>query len=403
MHHTRRRMRHRPALLVGFALFAGLALISGCDAARPNEPLRDSREALGTIVTITAYGDDGAKMQRFADEAFEAIATTESELSAYPDVAANPAQADTALPSYEVASIAQFNRDPFEWHELPASAAHALERVARLGVSDSFSPGMLRVIQLYDFDGEGTVPDPAELARLVRAAGAFETSAGSTVGRFRPVGEVLAPPDPPYSSYAPPAAGLDFSGATKGAALDGALDVFERGIASGAIEGAILSAGSTTIVVGSKSPHSSGGAEPEQSEPWQIGIEDPRDPDRVIGIVRYSLAGRTLPGGRDAFGLVSTSGDYQQSFTRDGVLYHHILDPATGEPARAIRSLTVVGGESGLDSDILSTALFVMGIDRAEAYAREHGLGLFIVDEAGRTRIVPGPKGAPFSIEESAR
>jgi len=82
------------------------------------------------------------------------------------------------------------------------------------------------------------------------------------------------------------------------------------------------------------------------------------------------------------------------------VLYHHILHPATGKPARGLRSLTVVGGETGLDSDILSTALFVMGVDRAEAYAREHGLGLFIVDDEGRTRIVPGPEGVAFSIEE---
>ena len=36
-----------------------------------------------------------------------------------------------------------------------------------------------------------------------------------------------------------------------------------------------------------------------------------------------------------------------------------------------------------------------MGIEGAEAYAREHGLGLFIVDDEGRTRIVPGPEDAP--------
>ena len=97
---------------------------------------------------------------------------------------------------------------------------------------------------------------------------------------------------------------------------------------------------------------------------------------------------------------VATSGDYQQFFEREGVRYHHILDPGTGRPARGMRSLTVAGEMGALEADILSTALFVAGPDAAIDYAEERGLTLYLVDDEGRARFAPGPESV--SIEELA-
>ena len=62
----------------------------------------------------------------------------------------------------------------------------------------------------------------------------------------------------------------------------------------------------------------------------------------------------------------STSGDYERFFIKDGVRYHHIIDPATGQPARLSRSVTIVAKRAVL-ADGLSTGVFLLGPDRGMA------------------------------------
>ena len=93
---------------------------------------------------------------------------------------------------------------------------------------------------------------------------------------------------------------------------------------------------------------------PQGDRPWRLGIADPRGPDGTFS--RVDLTDSTF----------STSGDYERSFMKDGVRYHHILDPATGQPARLCRSVTIVAKQAVL-ADGLSTGVFVLGPDKGMA------------------------------------
>lgn len=87
----------------------------------------------------------------------------------------------------------------------------------------------------------------------------------------------------------------------------------------------------------------------KDGRPWRLGINDPRGP-----------AGRTFATVDISDGTFSTSGDYARSFFKDGIRYHHLLDPATGQPARGCRSVTIVADSPRL-ADGLSTGVFVLG------------------------------------------
>ena len=102
-------------------------------------------------------------------------------------------------------------------------------------------------------------------------------------------------------------------------------------------EGFLISVGGNVRATGPKADGS----------PWVVGVQDPDDG----GVYLHTL---TL-----TEGSVVTSGDYQRYFTVDGTVYHHIIDPATGYPARYFRAVTVLYSDSGV-ADALSTALFNM-------------------------------------------
>lgn len=137
------------------------------------------------------------------------------------------------------------------------------------------------------------------------------------------------------------------------------------------VYGAVISVGGSVVTIGKK----------PDGTPWQIGIIDPRDTSSFIGILY--LEGENF---------VSTSGDYERYVEVDGVRYHHILNPATGYPADSgVRSVTILC-DSGILSDALSTACFVLGVEEGMALAESYGAQALFVDMEGNISMTDGMK-----------
>ena len=90
---------------------------------------------------------------------------------------------------------------------------------------------------------------------------------------------------------------------------------------------------------------------------------------------------------------VSTAGDYQRFFIKDGIRYHHILDPTTLQPARLSQSVTIVAPE-GTMADGLDTGIFVMGFDKGLALIeRLPGVEGLIIGRDGEIFVSSGLQG----------
>ncbi|MGD8908350.1 MAG: FAD:protein FMN transferase [Chromatiales bacterium] len=132
---------------------------------------------------------------------------------------------------------------------------------------------------------------------------------------------------------------IDLGGIAKGYAVDRAIGILQ----SHGIEHALVSAGGDSRLLGD-----------HRGRPWNIGIKAPRK--------KYGLAA-VLPLSETA---ISTSGDYERYFERDGVRYHHIISPKTGRSAGELRSVTLLG-PNATRTDALSTSVFVLGLEKGLA------------------------------------
>lgn len=163
---------------------------------------------------------------------------------------------------------------------------------------------------------------------------------------------------------------VDFSALAKGYASDRLAALLKRG----GVRSGIIDLGGNALCIGEK----------EDGSAWRVGIRDPRAPSALAGILNV----------RDR--AVVTSGGYARSFTAaDGTVYGHIFDPATARPAASGILSATVAGEGGMVCDALSTALCVMGRERAAALLPTLvDIDAILIDDAGELWVTPGLKDA---------
>lgn len=190
----------------------------------------------------------------------------------------------------------------------------------------AFDPALGRVTALWD---AGRRTEPPGEGPIRRFAGrelwrAIEIETGSTVPRIR---------------FHDPDVALDLGGIAKGYGVDRAAEVLRE---HGAFD-ALVNVGGDLRVSGTSL----------EGDAWRVGVRAPEDPERMLWTLRLSDA------------AVATSGDYLQSFVHRGRRYHHLLDPASGEPRRSpARTLTVVAATC-MTADAAATAAF--GLDEVRS------------------------------------
>lgn len=147
---------------------------------------------------------------------------------------------------------------------------------------------------------------------------------------------------------------------------------------------AVLSFGGTVLLFG----------RPPAKDAWTVGI---RDPFGSVNDYFATLSFSDIYSDMPVF--ISTSGSYEKTFEADGKKYHHLLDPQTGYPVEnGLAGVTVVSG-AGLNSDALSTACFVNGLNsETEDWLDCFNAGAVFVFDDGRVYVTENLRDS-FSLQ----
>ena len=326
------RPTRRSCKALALLLAAVLLPLTACGKSAAAQKHEKQLFAMDTVMLLTAYGDG-------ADAALSAAVDTINGLAADLD------------PEKEGSSLRALNMGAGGPVAVSVDCAAVLD--AALDVwgetGGALDPALYPVIKAWGFTtGEYRVPAQTELDALLAAR---DTAAIAIDG-----GTVTMP------------AGMELSlgAVAKGYAAQKAAEA----MAAAGAERAILSLGGNVQTLGETRP---------DGKPWQVAVTDPLDTGAYVG---------TLAVGQTA---VVTSGGYQRYFDRDGVRYIHILDPATGRPVdNDLLSATVVTAD-GARADALSTALFVLGSEGAQAYTAAHeDVDAVLITKDGRVIVTAG-------------
>ncbi len=304
-------------------------------AACARAPALTERQAFvfGTLVEVAVYGAPKEQAESAIDAVLARFDAFNRELNPWKPGALHDVNAAFAAGT------------PARVH--PALAAILGDAKAYALQSDElFDPAVGNFVRLWGFDHEAPaarLPDPKAIAALLAT---HPSMAQVTVanGVVRSSNREVR---------------IDLGGYAKGYALGVAADMLKKR----GIENALINNGGNIYALGSH-----GG------RPWEVGIQNPRK----AGVI----ATLALKSGE----AIGTSGDYQRYFIFAGKRYCHLIDPRTGAPSAAMRSVTVLvdGPAAGVSSDVTSKPLYIGGIANLRENARRMGVRDYLaIDRAG--------------------
>ena len=304
MKHTfTKRNSHLVALLL---LFSFLSVITGgCTQLQDTESLVMTGIYFDTVIQVEAWGAD----QEIMDHCEDMCIYYEELLS----------------PTIDTSEVSKINRS----YGTPVTVSDDTADLIRLGIEygdlsgGKFDITIASATDLWNFkdNSEGILPDEETLAEAVRHVDyrCIKTE-GNTI------------------TLTDPEAKIDLGGIAKGYIADRLKEYLE----SEGIEHAVINLGGNMLALGGRYDGSD----------FRIGIQKP-----------FAENGTVMAAVRVTDKSVVSSGDYERYFEKDGVIYHHILDPDTGYPVQNDLDQVTIISDSSADGDALSTTCFALGLE----------------------------------------
>lgn len=294
----------------------------------------DDRPIMHATIELKIIHDDPVLIREAMDEVFQLFKEYEAKYNFY-----DPKSLLTSI-----------NREPEKTHTLIPEFYHILQTALMVSEKSDGAYDMTvgPVVKLWDFGSPNPVVPPHDkIVELLSQVGYKRITLRDGTVTMKP------------------GTSIDLSGAVKGFAADAGCEILKkRGITN-----AMVNAGRNIKVIGKNL----------EGESWKIAIADPRAAGKIIAIIDMENE------------AVATSGDYERYFIQDGKLYHHILDPRTGYPISGCISVTIISKHAAF-TDLLSTASFVMGPERAKKVLQELECEGVFVTESG-IEYTPGLAG----------
>ncbi len=343
------RIKKQRILVISFLLITyHLSLITffyGCTSSQ-QKTYKKSQFMMGTVVTITVVSDYRLKAEESIDAAFSEIRRLEGMMSIFK----------------EDSDISLINHSAYKRHITVSreviellSKANTISRVTD-GAFD-ITTGKLSMLWGFSSDiniekNDPHLPSDAEIKKalpFVMAEGIITNERERTV-YLKKKGIII-----------------DTGGIAKGYAADAALAVLK----SNGITDAIVAVAGDVRVSGKR----------QDKKLWRVGVRHPRKEGKILATLE--LTDRAI----------STSGDYERFFIKDGIRYHHILDPRTGYPAGECQSVTIIADDA-VTADALATGVFVLGPEKGMKLIESmKGVEGIIVDKNGRVHLSSSLKG----------
>ena len=332
-----------PAVKYGIVAAAVLVLLAASYlfVNKEKESVTYTRTLMGTVVQLTIMDGEPAKFDEAAEAAFSEISRLERIFSSYKndsDVARINSAAGTALVDVQPETVEVMRK--------------ALYAAAISG--GAFNPAVGVLGKVWGPSGEkGVVPPVSEIKKLLPLVD------------YRAI--ILEEHDR-KAGLEKEGMAINLGGVAKGYIVSKAAAAMEK---SGVTRAIIHAGGDMTVF------------QKDTKKPFTIGIQHPREKKLLGEAFVYN-------------GAIATSGDYERFFIKDGVRYHHILDPKTGFPSRGTQGVTLIAKDPTV-GDALSTAVFVLGPEKGMALIEKlDGVEGVIVGEDGSVRVSSGFEGKKY-------